>query len=90
MRPRSSAAGYSRLLNATTLTEIDQFRIAEAADPALAVGFGDVDVHEAATGREPDADLAYFAHYCGDIRVARFDQTGIKVGRFIDQDGNDL
>lgn len=86
-----SGWGYSRLLDADTLEEIDQFWIGEAADPAFAVGFGTVDVHEVATGRGPDADLAYFAHYSGGIRVARFDATGIQeVGRFIDQGGNDI
>jgi hypothetical protein len=83
--------GGSRLLNASTLDEIDQFYIAEASDPAFAVGFGDVDVHEVATGRGPDADLAYFAHYSGGIRVTRFDATRIEeIGRFIDQGGNDF
>jgi hypothetical protein len=86
-----SGWGYSRLLDADTLTEIDQFWIDEAADPAFAVGFGDVDVHEVATGLGPDADLAYFAHYSGGIRVTRFDDTSIEeVGRFIDQGGNDF
>jgi hypothetical protein len=86
-----SGWGYSRLLDANTLAEIDQFWIDEAADPAFAVGFGDVDVHEVATGRGPDANLAYFAHYSGGVRVTRFDATGIQeVGRFIDQGGNDL
>jgi hypothetical protein len=41
------------------LDGIDQFSIDEAADEAFAVGFGDVDVHEVATGRVPDADLAF-------------------------------
>jgi hypothetical protein len=86
-----SGWGYSRLLDADTLTEIDQFWIDEAADPAFAVGFGDVDVHEVATGLGADADLAYFAHYSGGIRVTRFDDTSIEeVGRFIDQGGNDF
>jgi hypothetical protein len=86
-----SGWGGSRLLNATTLDEIDQFYIAEASDPAFATGFGDVDVHEVATGRGPDANLAYFAHYSGGIRVARFDATSItEVGRLIDQGGNDF
>jgi hypothetical protein len=86
-----SGWGGSRLLDASTLEEIDQFYIAEASDPQFAVGFGDVDVHEVATGRGPDADLAYFAHYSGGIRVARFDASGItEIGRFIDQGGNDL
>jgi hypothetical protein len=86
-----SGWGGSRLLNASTLEEIDQYYIPEASDPQFAVGFGDVDVHEVATGRGPDANLAYFAHYSGGIRVARFDATGItEIGRFIDQGGNDF
>lgn len=86
-----SGWGGSRLLNATSLAEIDQYYIDEASDPEFATGHGDVDVHEVATGRGPDADLAYFAHYSGGIRVARFDATGIdEVGAFIDQGGNDL
>jgi hypothetical protein len=86
-----SGWGGSRLLNASTLVEIDQFYIAEASDPEHAVGSGDIDVHEVATGRGPDASLAYFAHYSGGIRVARFDATGItEVGRLIDQGGNDF
>jgi hypothetical protein len=86
-----SGWGGSRLFNAATLEEIDQFYIAEASDPAFATGFGDVDVHEVATGRGPDADLAYFAHYSGGIRVARFGAEGIEeVGRLIDQGGNDF
>jgi hypothetical protein len=86
-----SGWGGSRLLDATTLAEIDQFYIAEASDPQHAVGSGDVDVHEVATGRGPDANLAYFAHYSGGIRVTQFDATGItEIGRFIDQGGNDF
>jgi LVIVD repeat len=86
-----SGWGGSRLLDANTLEEIDQFYIDEASDPAFAVDFGDVDVHEVATGRGSDADLAYYAHYSGGIRVAHFDATGIEeVGRFIDQGGNDF
>jgi hypothetical protein len=86
-----SGWGYSRLLDANTLDEIDQFWIDEAAEEQFAVGSGDIDVHEVATGRGPDADLAYFAHYSGGVRVTRFDATGIEeVGRFIDQGGNDL
>jgi hypothetical protein len=86
-----SGWGGSRLLDADSLEEIDQFYIDEASDPAFAVGFGDVDVHEVATGRGPDANLAYFAHYSGGIRVARFDATGIEeIGRLIDRGGNDF
>ena len=86
-----SGWGGSRLLDANTLAELDQYYLPEAGDPAFGTGFGDVDVHEVATGRGPDADLAYFAHYSGGIRVARFDATGIQeVGRFIDQGGNDF
>jgi hypothetical protein len=86
-----SGWGHARLLDGATLEEIDQFWIPEAADPAFAVGFGTVDVHEVATGRGADADLAYYAHYSGGIRVTRFDATGIEeVGRFIDEGGNDF
>jgi hypothetical protein len=86
-----SGWGGSRLLDASTLAEIDQFYIAEASGPRHAVGSGDVDVHEVATGRGSDAGLSYFAHYSGGIRVAQFDATGItEVGRFIDQGGNDF
>jgi hypothetical protein len=86
-----SGWGHSRLLDADTLAELDQFWIDEANDPAFAVGFGDVDVHEVATGRGPDADLAYYAHYSGGIRVTSISPTAIEeVGRFIDQGGNDL
>jgi hypothetical protein len=86
-----SGWGDSRLLDANTLEEIDQFYIDEASDPAFAVDFGDVDVLEVATGRGPDADLAHFAHYSGGIRVTRFDAAGIEeIGRFIDTGGKRL
>jgi hypothetical protein len=86
-----SGWGGSRLLDANTLAEIDQYYIPEASNPAFATGFGTVDVHEVATGRGPDADLAYFAHYSGGIRVARFSALGIsEVGAFIDEGGNDF
>jgi hypothetical protein len=88
-----SGWGYSRLLDAQAagLPELDQYWLPEAADPMFATGFGDVDVHEVATGRGPDADLAYYAHYSGGIRVARFDATAInEVGAFIDEGGNDF
>jgi hypothetical protein len=86
-----SGWGHSRLLDADTLEELDQFWIDEAADEQFAVGFGDVDVHEVATGRGPDAGLAYYAHYSGGIRVTTIDATSIQeVGRFIDRGGNDL
>lgn len=57
-----SGWGGSRLLDATTLAEIDQFYIAEASDPQHAVGSGDVDVHEVATGRGSDANLALLGY----------------------------
>jgi hypothetical protein len=85
--------GYTRMLDADApgLTEIDQYAIPEASNEDFATGFGDVDVHEVATGRGADADLAYFAHYSGGIRVARFSQTEIhEVGAFIDEGGNDF
>lgn len=84
--------GYVRLFEAEPpFTEIDQLAIPQEIDDGFATGFGDLTVHEVATGRGPDADLAYFSWYSGGFRVARFDDSGIEeVGRFIDQGGNDF
>ena len=46
--------GYVHLFDAATFKDLDQYSIPEAHDPAHAIGFGDLSVHEAAT--DPDAD----------------------------------
>ena len=92
--------GYVRLIDSTTMTEIDQLTIPETADPAFASGFGDLTVHEVEIPRgDPneggpapdDGVLAYFSWYSGGFRVASFDATGIQeVGHFIDEGGNNF
>lgn len=70
---------------------IDTLAIAEQIDKDFAIGKGDLTVHEVATGRGPDAGLAYFSWYSGGFRVAEFGSTGItEVAAFIDGGGNDL
>jgi len=86
--------GHARLFEADPtggFTEIDQLFLEEQTDLDFAVGFGDLTVHEVATGVGPDAGFAYFSWYSAGFRVAEFDETGItEVGAFIDQGGNDL
>jgi hypothetical protein len=92
--------GYVRLLDATTMTEIDQLYIPEAFDEEFATGFGDLTVHEVEVPRgDPneggpapdDGKLAYLSWYSGGFRVAAFDDEGIdEVGHFIDEGGNDF
>jgi hypothetical protein len=72
---------------------IDAWAIDEQIKDEFAFGFGDLTVHEVATGNAAgnDADLVYSSWYAGGFRVARFDETGItEVGKFIDTGGNDL
>jgi hypothetical protein len=92
--------GYVRLIDSTTMTEIDQLAIPETADPAFASGFGDLTVHEVEVPRgDPneggpapdDGVLAYFSWYSAGFRVASFDATGIQeVGHYIDPAGNNF
>lgn len=92
--------GYVRLIDSTTMTEIDQLTIPETADPAFASGFGDLTVHEVEIPRgnaneggpaPDDGVLAYFSWYAGGFRVASFGATGIEeVGHFIDEGGNNF
>jgi hypothetical protein len=84
--------GYSWLFDATPpFTIRDTVAMAEQLQIENATGKGDLTVHEVATGRGPDADLAYYSWYSGGFRVARFDADSIdEVAKFIDQGGNDL
>lgn len=81
--------GYNRLVDRVTGQEVGEYIIPEANDPAFAMGFGALTVHEVAT--DPRARLAYFSYYAGGFRVARFGPGGIfEVGHFIDEGGNDF
>jgi hypothetical protein len=74
-----------------SMEQIDTYAIAESQDPAFAVGFGDLTVHEVATDPRPGTNLAYFSYYAGGFRVAEYGKKGLKeVGAFIDQGGNNF
>jgi hypothetical protein len=103
--PRLDAAsvfdgwGYARLIN-SSMTELAQLPIPQTGDPAFAVGFGDLSIHEVEVARgDPDEGganvdddkLAYFSWYAGGFRVASFGATGIQeIGHYIDPAGNNL
>ena len=72
-----------------SITQIDTFAIPEAQDPAYAVGFGDLSIHEVAM--DPINGLAYLSYYAGGFRVVSFGKNGIQqVGAFIDEGGNNF
>jgi hypothetical protein len=96
--------GYGRLFDTSTPSapvEVGQFTIPQTDDPAFAVGFGDVDVHEVEVARGdpneggPNVDddkLAYYAWYSGGFRAMDFTDPSnpVEVGRYIDPKGNDF
>ena len=90
--------GYVRLFDAATLTELDQYAIPEALDPAFATGFGDLSVHEVAVDPQ-DASLAYLAYYSGGLRAVQIQCANpadtstcrlVEVGGYLDEQGNDF
>ena len=82
--------GYVRLLNGTTLAEVDTYAIPEAHDQAYADGFGDLSVHEVATSKQR-SDLAFLSYYSGGVRAITVGRRGItEVGAFIDEGGNNF
>ena len=81
-----------------TLTDVDTFAIPEAMDPAFAVGFGDLSVHEVATDKT-DASRAYLSYYSGGIRSLQIqcakpkDRSTcrlVEVGGYLDPEGNNF
>jgi hypothetical protein len=82
--------GYVRLLETSTMNEIDAYAIDEARDPAFATGFGDLSVHEVAVDPRRRS-LAYLSYYSGGLRVIRYGAAGIEeVGHYIHENGNDF
>ena len=72
------------------MAELDTYAIPQAHDPAYAVGFGDLSVHEVATSAQR-ADLAYFSYYSGGFRVAKIANNQLtEVGHYIDVGGNNF
>jgi hypothetical protein len=82
--------GYVRLLDATTMEQVDAYAIDEALDEGFATGFGTLSVHEVAV--DPyKRNLAYLSYYAGGMRVIEYGPNGLEeVGHYIDEDGNDF
>lgn len=90
IRAQFDGWGYVHLYERATGREVDTWSIREAQSRRYAEGFGDLSVHEVATDPD-DPGLAYFSHYAGGFRVARFGPRGIReVGRYIAPRGNNL
>ena len=82
--------GYVRLLDASTMQEVDTYAIAEGHDIAFADDRRDLSVHEVATSHQRD-DLAFLSYYTGGLRAITVGPAGIEeVGAFIDESGNDF
>jgi hypothetical protein len=82
--------GYVRLLDRTSMEELDTYAIPEAHDPAFARGFGDLSVHEVAVSNQ-DPGFAWLSYYAGGIRAITVGAGGItEVGAFIDEGGNNF
>lgn len=82
--------GYVHLFDRQTGQEIDTFAIPEAHDPAFALGYGDLTVHEVAT--DPlDASLAYLSYYSGGVRMIQIQGDElVEVGGYLGTTGNDI
>ncbi len=90
IRAQFDGWGYVHLYDRRTQREVDTWSIREAQSKRYAQGFGDLSVHEVATDPD-DTGLAYFSHYAGGFRVARFGPRGIReVGRYIDAKGSNF
>jgi len=84
--------GYVHLFanGAGKLTELDTFAIGQAMDPAFAVGFGDLSVHEVAMSHVDDT-LAYLSYYSAGFRVLRIVNDQLQeVGHYTDPNGNNF
>jgi hypothetical protein len=74
-----------------SIEQVDTYAIAESQDPAFAIGFGDLSVHEVAVDPRPGTNLAYLSYYAGGLRVLEYGKDGLtEVGAFIDQGGNNF
>lgn len=90
--------GYVHLFDADTLQDLDQFAIPEAHDESLALGFGDLSVHEVAT-HPTDPRAAYLSYYSGGMRaieVRCLDDSDsstcslVETGSYLDPQGNNF
>ncbi|HYZ10489.1 MAG TPA: hypothetical protein VE962_01190, partial [Actinomycetota bacterium] len=88
--------GYVHLFSNTPtgspprFAELDTYAINEAHDPAYAVGFGDLSVHEVATDKQ-SASHAYLSYYSGGLRSLEIQGTElVEVGGYLDPAGNNF
>jgi hypothetical protein len=91
--------GYVHLFSNTRNAQgkfpsLDTYAIPEAHDPAFAVGYGDLTVHEVAT--DPQAPgRAYLSYYSGGLRSLEVKCAGsqcqlVEVGGYLDPKGNNF
>ncbi len=70
--------------------ELDTYAIDEGHQEALAIGYGDLSVHEVATDPQA-ADRAYLAYYSGGLRSLQIQGTElVEVGGYLDPKGNNF
>jgi hypothetical protein len=86
--------GYVHLYGNTAVggkfPELDTYAIDEAHDPAFAVGFGDLTVHEVAT-HPTDPARSYLSYYAGGLRALEIQGTElVEVGGYLDPAGNNF
>ena len=82
--------GYVHLFSYPGLTELDTYAIDEGHDPAFAVGFGALTVHEVATDPQ-DPLRAYLSYYAGGLRSLEIQGNElVEVGGYLDPLGNDF
>jgi hypothetical protein len=86
--------GYVHLYSNTPVggkfPEVDTYAINEAHDPAFAVGFGDLTVHEVATDKT-DPSRAYLSYYAGGLRSLQIQGNElVEVGGYLDPQGNNF
>ncbi|MBW3592462.1 MAG: hypothetical protein KY396_02095, partial [Actinobacteria bacterium] len=83
--------GYVHLFDAATFADLDQYAIPEAHDPAYAVGYGDLSVHEVA-GDPDEASRAYLSYYSGGMRALQITKKKqlVETGGYLDPKGNDF
>ena len=86
--------GYVHLYSNTAVNgkfaELDTYAIDEAHDPAFAVGFGDLSVHEVATDPQSPTH-AYLSYYAGGFRSLEIQGNElVEVGGYLDPAGNNF
>jgi hypothetical protein len=82
--------GYLRLLDASSMEELDTHAVPEAHDAAFAEGFGDLSVHEVAVSAV-DPNIVYVSYYSAGVRV--LDVSGgeiVEVAAFIPEGGSNV